>query len=183
MMYSSLEINLSGAYTQYSAVNKDYLAQAYHEDCGCVKQKLIYSAKLSYTADMSRSFCSRFHHAAELVGRRWNGAILQAVFAGRHRYADIRGAVAGLSDTMLAQRLRELEAEGILERRVLPTSPVAVEYYLMPKGQALAPVLDALSAWAHEWVTAPADAASETAPPDATLAPPAGHAARLAAGN
>jgi DNA-binding HxlR family transcriptional regulator len=129
---------------------------------------------------MSRSFCSRFHHAAELVGRRWNGAILQAIFTGRHRYADIRGAVAGLSDTMLAQRLREFEAEGILERRVLPTSPVAVEYYLTPKGQALAPVLDALRAWAHEWVTSPADPDSETSVPDAALARSAGRAAGLA---
>lgn len=129
---------------------------------GNVNKQLIYSANLSYTWIMNRSFCSRFHHAAELVGRRWNGAILQAVFAGRHRYADIRGAIAGLSDTMLAQRLRELEAEGILERRVLPTSPVAVEYYLTPKGQALAPVLDALSAWAHDWVPSPVSSATDT---------------------
>jgi DNA-binding HxlR family transcriptional regulator len=123
------------------------------------------------------SFCSRFHHAAELVGRRWNGAILQAVFSGRRRYADIRWAVAGLSDTMLAQRLREFEAEGILERRVLPTSPVAVEYSLTPKGQALAPVLDALRAWTHEWVTSPVDPASEISGPEAALARPAGLAA------
>src|SRR5947209_17306184 len=95
---------------------------------------LTYSVKLSYTVVMSRSSCSRFHHAVELVGRRWNGAILQAVFAERHRYADIRCAIPGLSDTMLAQRLRELEAEGLLERRVLPTSPVAVEYHLTAKG-------------------------------------------------
>jgi DNA-binding HxlR family transcriptional regulator len=107
---------------------------------------------------MSRSSCSRFHHAVELVGRRWNGAILQAVFAGHHRYADIKGAIPRLSDTMLAQRLRELEAEGVLERRVLPTSPVAVEYHLTVKGQALAPVLDALVAWAHNWVAVPGEA-------------------------
>ncbi len=104
---------------------------------------------------MSRSSCSRFHHAVELVGRRWNGAILQAIFAGRHHYADIKAAIPGLSDTMLAQRLRELEAEGVLERRVLPTSPVGVEYHLTAKGRALAPVLDALVAWAHEWVAVP----------------------------
>ena len=115
---------------------------------------------------MSRSSCSRFHHAVELVGRRWNGAILQAVFADRHRYADIRCAIPGLSDTMLAQRLRELEAEGLLERRVLATSPVAVEYHLTAKGRALAPVLDALMAWAHDWVDVPeGDALDLPSPP------------------
>jgi len=116
---------------------------------------------------MSRSSCSRFHHAVELVGRRWNGAILQAVFAGRRRYADIKGAVPGLSDTMLAQRLRELETEGVLERHVLPTSPVGVEYHLTAKGQALAPALDALTAWAHDWVAAPGDAALSAMAPGA----------------
>jgi DNA-binding HxlR family transcriptional regulator len=84
---------------------------------------------------------------------------------------------------MLAQRLRELEAEGILERRVLPASPVAVEYYLTRKGQALAPVLDALRAWAHEWVTSPVDPGSEISEPEAALAHPAGRAAGLAAEN
>lgn len=108
---------------------------------------------------MRHPTCSRFHHAVELIGRRWNGAILRAVFDGRHHYADIKGAVAGLSDTMLTQRLRELDAEGILTRRVLPTTPVGVEYYLTLKGEALEPVLDALGAWAQEWIKQPDEAA------------------------
>ena len=57
-----------------------------------------------------------------------------------------------MSDTMLTQRLREMEAEGLLERRVLPTSPVRLEYYPTEKGHALGPVLAALAAWAEEWV-------------------------------
>jgi DNA-binding HxlR family transcriptional regulator len=101
---------------------------------------------------MVHTTCSRFHRAVELIGGRWSGPILQAVLAGRHRYADIRAAVPGLSDTMLAQRLRALEAEGILQRRVIPSSPVRVEYHPTEKGTALLPVLGAVATWAEVWI-------------------------------
>lgn len=104
---------------------------------------------------MKHSSCSRFHHAVELIGGRWNGPILQAVLEGRRRYADVKDAIPGISDTMLTQRLRVLEAEGVLERHVLPTSPVRVEYHPTPKGQALIPVLRAVAGWAEEWVDTP----------------------------
>ncbi|HEX8917478.1 MAG TPA: winged helix-turn-helix transcriptional regulator [Chloroflexota bacterium] len=107
--------------------------------------------------------CSRFHRAVELVGGRWNGPILQAALAGRHRYADIKSAVPGLSDTMLSQRLRELEAEGLLERCVVPSSPVRVEYYPTDKGRALDPVLRAVAAWADQWIEPVDDLAGEAA--------------------
>lgn len=108
---------------------------------------------MSYNSGMkSTTVCSRFHHAVELIGGRWSGPILQAVLSGPHRYADLKCAVPGLSDTMLSQRLRELEAEGLLERHVHPSSPVRVEYYATEKAQALAPVLDAIAAWAEEWI-------------------------------
>ncbi len=62
--------------------------------------------------------------------------------------------VPGLSDTMLAKRLRELEREGIVDRCVVASSPVRVEYHLTGKGRALAPVVDALTRWAEEWIVA-----------------------------
>lgn len=102
-----------------------------------------------------QDFCSRFHQAVELIGARWNGAILQAILAGHRRFGDIRAAVPGLSDTMLAQRLRELEAEGVLARRVLATTPVRVEYHPTAKGEALAAILEAVAAWAESWVDVP----------------------------
>ncbi len=107
---------------------------------------------VSYNRDMRATTCSRFHHAVELIGGRWSGPILQAILAGRYRYADIKVSVPGLSDTMLTQRLRALEVEGLLERVVVPTSPVRVEYHPTAKGQALGPVLDAVAAWAEEWI-------------------------------
>lgn len=96
--------------------------------------------------------CPRYHRAVELIGARWSGAILQTVLDGRHRYSEINHAIPGVSDTMLAQRLRWLQAEGVLERRVLDSAPVHVEYHLTEKGAALAPVITALQVWAHEWL-------------------------------
>ena len=95
--------------------------------------------------------------SVELVGRRWNGAILRAMLAGRTRYAEIRSAIPGLSDTLLSQRLDELADEGLIERRVVPESPVRVEYHLTPKGAALERAVEAISDWAEEWLPMPSD--------------------------
>jgi DNA-binding HxlR family transcriptional regulator len=99
--------------------------------------------------------CTRFHAAVELIGARWSGAVLRAMFTGAHRFADLRAAVPGVSDTMLTQRLRELEREGLLTRQVLATSPVRVEYHLTTRGAELEPVFDTLIAWSHRWIPLP----------------------------
>lgn len=101
--------------------------------------------------------CRRYHAAIELIGARWSGAIIRVLFTGQHRYGQIKAAVPGLSDTMLAERLRSLEADGLIERRVIPSSPVQVEYHLTDKGRDLEPVLEALISWAHEWIPLPDD--------------------------
>jgi DNA-binding HxlR family transcriptional regulator len=105
-------------------------------------------------AEQVQALCPRFHYAVELIGARWSGAILRAVLDGHHRYSDIKALIPSVSDTMLAQRLRALEAEGLLERRVATGAPgpLRAEYHLTEKGAALAPVIEALTAWAHEWV-------------------------------
>jgi DNA-binding HxlR family transcriptional regulator len=74
------------------------------------------------------------------------------MLSGATRYTDIRAAVPDLSDRMLAERLKELEAEGIVTRRVVPSTPVRVEYHLTAKGRALDAAMAAVSAWADEWV-------------------------------
>jgi DNA-binding HxlR family transcriptional regulator len=96
--------------------------------------------------------CTRYHSAIELIGARWTGAILRALFTDQRRYAQIKAAIPGLSDTMLAERLRTLEADGLIERRVIPSSPVQVEYHLTTKVLELEPVLDAVLSWSHKWI-------------------------------
>ncbi|HWG64676.1 MAG TPA: helix-turn-helix domain-containing protein [Streptosporangiaceae bacterium] len=107
--------------------------------------------------------CARYHAAIELIGARWSGAVLQALFTGSHRFADIRAAIPGVSDMMLTRRLRELEEAGMVERRVMPTSPVHVEYHLTQMGREARPVLDAVIAWSHTWIPLPAGTADDAA--------------------
>ena len=97
-------------------------------------------------------FCPRFHHAVELIGRRWTGVVLRAMLQGATRYCDVRAAVPALSDKMLAERLKELEAEGVVTRTVVPSTPVRVEYHLTEKGRALDEAVTAVSAWADAWI-------------------------------
>jgi DNA-binding HxlR family transcriptional regulator len=109
------------------------------------------------------AFCPVYHHAIELIGRRWTGAILRAMLTGTTRFSDITAAVPGLSDRLLSERLKELEAEGIVTRTVIPSTPVKIAYELTPKGSALNDVIVAVSEWAERWNTDPAGARHEPA--------------------
>ncbi len=106
-------------------------------------------------------FCPRYHHAVELIGRRWTGAIIRAMLGGVTRFSDLAEIVPGLSDRMLSERLKELEAEGIVERTVFPDTPVRIEYHVTDKGRALAGVVDSIAAWAEHWL--PLEQAAPTA--------------------
>ena len=97
------------------------------------------------------SFCPAYHRAVELIGRRWTGAILRALLADVTRFNEIAAAVPGLSDRMLAERLKELEAERLVVRTVTPCTPVRVEYSLTDKGRALESVVRAVAGWAESW--------------------------------
>ncbi len=96
-------------------------------------------------------FCPTFHHAVEILGRRWTGAIVRSLLAGKTRFREILDTVPGLSDRLLSERLKELEGEGIVERIVHPETPVRVEYVLTDKGRALGDVVRSVSAWAEKW--------------------------------
>ncbi len=96
--------------------------------------------------------CSRFHHAVELIGRRWSGAIISVMLGGPRCFNEMLAAVPGLSDRLLTERLRELEGEGLVSRTVLPGPPVRVSYELTEAGKSLEPVIESLGRWAERWV-------------------------------
>ena len=97
--------------------------------------------------------CSLYHQAVELVGKRWTGAILMVLIdQGPLRFSEITQAVPDLSDRLLSERMKELEAEGMVQRRVWDDTPVRVEYALTDKGRALEPAVRALKSWAHDWL-------------------------------
>lgn len=121
-------------------------------------------------AEPTTVLCPRFHYAVELIGRRWSGAILRAMLDGATRFSDITARVPGLSDRLLSERLRDLEAEGIVTRTVIPERPVRIEYHLTEKGQALGPVLDSVETWAQTWIpqTLAEETCAEREAPEAT---------------
>lgn len=100
--------------------------------------------------------CPKFHKTVELVGKRWTGAILELLMSGPQRFTVPRVAVPGLHDRLLSERLKELEAEGMLTRRVFPETPVHIEYALTDKGRDLEKVLTELHRWADRWIAGPA---------------------------
>lgn len=101
--------------------------------------------------DHTPALCSDFHRAIELIGKRWTGAVIFLLLRQRCRFAQLRDAIPDITDRMLSERLQELEQNGIVERIVIPETPVRVEYALTKKGRGLADALDAVGKWAHTW--------------------------------
>ena len=102
------------------------------------------------TATHAPALCGRFHHASELIGRRWTGAIIYLLLQQTCRFATLRDAIPDITDRMLSERLQELEEEEIVERTVVPETPVRVEYSLTRKGKGLAEAVNSLANWAEK---------------------------------
>ena len=122
-------------------------------------------------AEIIPQVCSRFHRAVELIGSRWTGAIIQTLLQGKTRYALIKSAIPDITDRMLSERLRSLEAEDLVTRWVIADTPVRVEYELTEKGRSLQNALQEIGAWAERWIPAenPRDEATDQhAPPGST---------------
>lgn len=86
-----------------------------------------------------------------LLEGRWKLIILFHLFDGKvQRFSDFERLIPGISQKMLAQQLRQLEADGIVAREIYPQVPPKVEYRLTAWGQALCPALDALLKWAEQ---------------------------------
>jgi len=97
--------------------------------------------------------CPAFHEAVELVGKRWTGAIVAVLLeGGTMRFSEIAQAVPQLSDRLLSERMKELEARGVVERRVIHGTPARVEYELTEMGRDLAPAVGALTTWGRRWL-------------------------------
>jgi DNA-binding HxlR family transcriptional regulator len=117
----------------------------------------------------SDNFPESFQRALEILSKRWTGLVLFVLGQGPMRFSEIAAQIDVISDRMLSERLKELESEGIVERRIFAEVPVRVEYRLTDKGAALVPIYQAIGGWAARWI-------------DGHLEPPAcGPATRVAA--
>ncbi len=106
---------------------------------------------VTHAPESMTEYCEVYAQLMDLLSRRWMGLILRVLMSGPHRFNQILAAVPGLSDPLLTQRLREMEGKGIVERHVLPESPVRVEYELTEAGRDLERAVRALSDWASKW--------------------------------
>ncbi len=117
---------------------------------GCTEQELKDSERdrTDTVAGGSSKYCPFFHHTIELLGRRWTGVILRELMAGPQRFCEVRSSIPGLSDRLLAERLDELEREGLVSREAKRDH---LAYALTDRGQSLGPVIEAISYYAARW--------------------------------
>jgi DNA-binding HxlR family transcriptional regulator len=109
----------------------------------------------SAPGDSAPACCPYYHEAVELIGRRWTGAIVAVLLdGGALRFSEISHAVPELSDRLLSERMKELEARGVVSRHVDPGPPVKVLYELTDMGRSLEPALQELKSWARRWLRA-----------------------------
>ncbi|WP_368929952.1 winged helix-turn-helix transcriptional regulator [Bacillus pumilus] len=97
--------------------------------------------------------CPRFEKAVELLSKRWVALIVFQLLSGPQRFSEIEAALTNLSGRVLSERLKELEAAGIVKREVFAETPVRIEYSLTDMGRSLAPVFEEISKWSTEWIT------------------------------
>ena len=100
----------------------------------------------------SEQLCIRFQQAMELLGKRWTGLIIKLLMERPLRFNELAERLEVVSDRMLSERLKELESEGVIERRVFAETPVRVAYSLTEKGRAVAPVIESVEAWSSRWI-------------------------------
>lgn len=95
--------------------------------------------------------CPKMESAFSLLGKRWNGLIIHVLMDGPKRFKDMTETIPTISQKMLAERLKELEQNEIVERQVLPETPVKVIYKLTDKGLALQAVFQEMQKWADSF--------------------------------
>ena len=90
--------------------------------------------------------------AAEVLCTRWTMLVLRELVAGSTRFYDLRRGVPRMSPTLLSQRLKDLEAAGIVERNEVKSEKGVFEYHLTEAGKELSPVVEAMGFWGQRWI-------------------------------
>ncbi len=85
-----------------------------------------------------------------MLGKRWTGLIIRVLMGGPRRFKDLHEQMPNVSDRLLSERLKELEARGVVQRKVYDDRPVRIEYQLTAKGRDLEPVVESIQNWAEK---------------------------------
>jgi DNA-binding HxlR family transcriptional regulator len=103
-------------------------------------------------ADRCQEIKCPIQFVVDLLGNKWSILVLRELFGGDRRTYELLAALPGISTKTLTQRLRELEANGLVERRIFAEIPPHVEYSLTPKGHQIKPVMAALQEVGTKWL-------------------------------
>ncbi|WP_077213112.1 winged helix-turn-helix transcriptional regulator [Bacillus dakarensis] len=95
--------------------------------------------------------CPRFEKAISLLSQRWTALVIYQLLQGPQRFSEIQTSV-GISGKVLSDRLKDLEQQGIINRKVIPETPVMIEYSLTEKGASLEPILREIEKWSQCWI-------------------------------
>ena len=96
--------------------------------------------------------CCSVAACADIIGAKWTALLVHDLSEGARRFSELEHSCHGISPRTLSERLRALEADGIVVRRSYPESPPRVEYELTEKGQAMLPIIDAMREFGHSWL-------------------------------
>lgn len=100
---------------------------------------------------MNKEMCPKFESAMEIVGQRWVGLIIYQLLEQPLRFKDLEESI-GVSAKVLSDRLKLLEKEGIIIRKVYPETPVLIEYSLSEKGKSMNDMFSSIQNWADTWL-------------------------------
>lgn len=103
-------------------------------------------------AEQCLAFKCPIQFVVDLLGNKWSILLLRELFEGDRRTYELLAALPGVSTKTLTQRLRELESQGIIARRIYAEIPPRVEYSLTEKGRQVKPVMAALHALGSQWL-------------------------------
>jgi DNA-binding HxlR family transcriptional regulator len=95
--------------------------------------------------------CPKFEKTMKLLSQRWTGLIIYQLLSGPQRFCTIESSLP-ISGRLLSERLKDLEQEGMVNRKIYPETPVRIEYSLTEKGMALKSALNEIEKWSQVWM-------------------------------
>jgi DNA-binding HxlR family transcriptional regulator len=125
--------------------------------CMSIAKHRAPSAKLSAATKRSYADACGIARALDTVGERWALMVVRELLLGPKRFTDLRTSLPTIGPDVLTQRLKDLDAAGIVHRHKLPPPAASTVYELTPAGEALRPTLDALGLWGAVFAPPPTE--------------------------
>lgn len=95
--------------------------------------------------------CPKFEKAISILSQRWTALVIYKLLSGPQRFSEIQSTI-GISGKVLSDRLKDLEHQELVTRKVIPETPVIIEYSLTEKGHNMEPILKEIEKWSQEWI-------------------------------